>query len=94
MARKCVLVDDIEHCVECGRERVAMHHIFFGTDNRKLSDEDGYVIPMCHYHHNGSNAAIHFNRELDLKWKRIAQLHYEHDHSRKEFIDRYGRSYL
>lgn len=94
MAKQSVLVEDMDHCVECGKVRVAMHHVFYGIANRPLSDEDGYIIPMCHRHHNGSNEAIHFNRELDLKWKRIAQLHYERTHTRKEFIERYGRSYL
>ena len=93
MKGRSVLTDDIDHCIECGRDRIAMHHVFFGP-NRKVSEEDGYVIPLCHYHHNGSNEAIHFNRELDLKWKRIAQKHFERLNSRQTFIRRYGKSYL
>lgn len=89
-----VLTDDVEHCIVCGQDRTAMHHVFEGNSNRKLSEEDKYKIPLCYRHHNGSNNAIHFNKKLDMEWKRIAQQHYEETHSREDFIKRYGRSYL
>lgn len=88
-----VIVDDMDHCVVCWRERTAIHHIFYGTANRKLSDQDGYVIPLCHAHHTGRDG-IHFNKGLDEYWKQIAQRHYEKHHSRQSFIKRYGRSWL
>ena len=91
---KSVLVEDMEHCVVCGREAINIHHIFCGTAKRKLSDDDGYIIPLCHKHHNGSNEAIHFNRELEKEWRQIAQEHFERKNSRQAFIQRYGRSYL
>lgn len=94
MRKKSRLVEDLEHCVICGKDVINIHHVFHGVCNRHLADEDGYIIPLCHYHHNGSTRAIHFNRELDLYWKRIAQEDYENTHTREEFIKRYGKSYL
>lgn len=90
---KSVLTDDTEHCIICGRDMIQIHHVLYGAGNRKLSDQDGYIIPLCHAHHTGRNG-IHFNKELDTYWKRKAQEHYERTHSRKSFIERYGRSYL
>ena len=42
-----------------------------------------------------SNDGVHFNRELDLKFKRMAQEYYEsHYGTRTEFIIEFGRNYL
>ena len=90
------LTDDLEHCIECGRSPVQMHHIFFGISaHRKHAEEDGYIIPLCLTHHTGDwKRCIHGNRAMDLKWKRIAQAHFEQDHTVDEFRQRYGRNYL
>lgn len=90
---RSVFTDDLEHCIVTGRQPVHVHHIFFGK-NRKISEEDGFVIPLVIELHTGSNEAIHFNKEFDLEWKRKAQRYYERTHSREEFIKRYGKSYL
>ena len=90
---KSVIVNDLCHCVMCGKDPAQIHHIFFGVSNRKIADKDGYIIPLCLEHHTGQDG-IHFDKKLDIYWKQIAQRHYELDHSREEFIERYGRSYL
>lgn len=42
-----------------------------------------------------SNNGVHFNKELDLKFKRMAQEHFEENHgTREEFIREFDRSYL
>ena len=92
--KKSRLTDDLEHCVICEKDVINIHHVLYGTCNRHLSDEDGYIIPLCHLHHTDSREAIHVKRELDLYWKRIAQEDYEKTHTREEFIKRYGKSYL
>ena len=74
------------------------HEVFYGTANRKKSIEDGMVIYLCGEHHNLSNEGIHFDKKFDLQEKRNAQLIWEKTYGkkdpRKEFIRRYGRSYL
>lgn len=45
--------------------------------------------------HNMSNEGVHFNKELDLKFKRMAQKDFEESHgTREDFIKEFGRSYL
>lgn len=70
------------------------HHVFFGTANRKQSEKYGLKVWLCHRHHNGSDAGVHFNRELDLKLKRFAQAKFEETHTREEFRAIFGKSWL
>lgn len=49
---------------------------------------------LCHEHHNTSNNSVHFNREMDLKLKRLYQEEYEKNHTREEFIKIIGKNYL
>ena len=72
------------------------HHIFEGTANRKLSEEDGMWIWLRADWHNMSNYGVHFNKELDLLLKRTAQLIWQeyYNKTKEDFIKRYGKSYL
>lgn len=88
-----ILTDDLEHCIECGRQPVQFHHVFGGyTGNRNHATEDGLIIPLCLEHH----ANIHNdpNKRLERKWHKIGQAAYESDHTREDFRTRYGKSYL
>lgn len=90
---KSVIIDS-EYCAVCGKHYTEEHHIFFGTANRKISDKYGYVVRLCPEHHRG-NTGVHFDRGLDLHFKRLAQKHYEENHgSREDFIALFGRNYL
>lgn len=40
-----------------------------------------------------SDGAVHFNRKLDVRLKRLAQEAYEKNHTREEFIALVGRNY-
>ena len=82
---KSVLSDN-PYCYVCGALYTEGHHILFGHGNRKLSDEYGYTIRLCHEHHRG-NSGAHFDRELDVHLKQMAQKHFESVHgSREDFI--------
>lgn len=71
------------------------HHIFMGNPNRKLSEKYGLKVWLCKHHHTGSNEAVHFDRELDLILKKLAQTYYEREiGSREEFMRLFGRNYL
>ena len=70
------------------------HHVFGGTANRKISEENGFKVWLCNEHHNTSNNSVHFNREMDLELKRLYQEEYEKSHTRSEFITLIGKSYL
>lgn len=73
-----------------------VHHIFFGTSNRKKSEKRGLKVWLCGEtcHRNGKKA-VHKNRETDLYLKRIAQEAYEATYGdRPAFIREFGKSYL
>ena len=89
-----VLTDDLAHCVITGSPTVAIHHVF-GAANRSLSEKYGFVIPLRPDWHNMADYEIHFNRDLDLYWKRRAQEYYEaHYGTRAELMRELGRNYL
>lgn len=84
-----------EQCIICGGiSGLQRHHVFFGNPNRRHAEEDGMWVWVCYYHHTASLNSFHENRQMDLKMKRYAQGIYEQTHTREEFIERYGRSYL
>lgn len=91
-----VLTDDLEHCYLCRSNQIHIHHVFYGRAYRKKSEKYGFIVPLHPRWHNMSNDGIHNgNRELDLKFKRMAQEYYEsHYGSRTDFILEFGKSYL
>lgn len=91
-----VLTDDLEHCFVCKSNVVAIHHIFYGTANRKKSEKYGFIVPLHPRWHTDSNDAIHRgNKKLDLHLKTSAQTYYEQNiGSRTDFILEFGKSYL
>ena len=83
-----------DYCFVCGSPYIQMHHIFYGTSNRKNSDEMGYVIALCNEHHKG-NKGVHFNKTLDNQLKKIAQEHFEANYgSRNDFRKIFGKSFI
>ena len=71
------------------------HHIIGGTSNRKNSENRGFKVWLCAYHHNMSSEGVHFNKPLDIKLKTMAQEYYEeHYGTREDFIREFGRNYL
>ncbi len=46
-----------------GTPNVHRHHIFEGTANRRLSDEDGLWVPLSYEHHEGK-MSVHMNKEM------------------------------
>lgn len=97
MKRYSILTKDLERCIECGRYGVELHEVFFGTSNRKLSIEDGLVIPLCSVkHHHGNLIGIHQDKELNEKWKKKAQEKWQdyYGKTKEDFRARYGKNYL
>lgn len=80
-------------CELCGRPATQRHHVFFGTANRKKSEEWGMVARLCLDCHTGQGG-VHLNRQKDLALKRKYQTLFEMKHSKKEFMEVFGRNYL
>ena len=82
-------------CYICGTDRnLHLHHIYFGSGLRDISDKNGFTCYLCGHHHNQSNQGVHFNRKLDLMLKQNCQRVFETHHTREEFMQLIGRNYL
>jgi len=82
-------------CELCGREgQTNIHHVYFGTANRKLSDKWGMVAMLCPDCHQNGPRAVHHCRETDLILKRRYQAKFEEEHTREEFRKIFGKSWL
>lgn len=93
--RFSIITKDLWHCTVCGTTfNIHKHEVFYGTANRKLSIKYGLVIPLCAKHHNMSNEGIHYNRKLDLKYKKIAQKIFQEKYPDLDFIKIFGKSFL
>lgn len=88
------VINNEKKCFVCGSPfNIHVHHVYAGG-RRKASEKYGAWVYLCAYHHNMSDEGVHFNRELDLKIKAIAQAELEKTMSRDEFRRHFGRSYL
>ena len=91
--RKSVFTNNLDICYLCGKPREHLHEIIYGK-NRINSIKYNFVIPLCANHHTGKDG-IHFNKDLDLYYKRLCQIYFENNiGNRTEFIKIFGRSYL
>ena len=100
------IVSNEKMCYICGAtNNLHRHHIFYGTANRKKSEEDGCWVWLCHTHHNGSNMGVHFNKRLDEMLKQQTEKlwienhfkdtpFYDKEEAEAAFIRRFGKNYL
>ena len=89
------IIQTERECYVCGTTQdIHEHHIFEGTANRRQSEKYGMKVFLCGRHHNMSNQGIHFNKELDTSVKQMAQEIFEETHTREEFREIFGKSYL
>ena len=72
-----------------------LHHIYYGSANRKISDKNGFVVYLCQYHHEGTYGVHGKNgKELNMKLKQECEKKYEENHTKEEFISLIGRSFI
>lgn len=88
------IMQDKKECYITGREYGLHKHHIYGGANRRISERHGFYIYLIPELHNMSNNGIHFDKKFDLQIKRECQRVYEKTHSRREFIELIGRSYL
>ncbi len=93
----CALLDSWPKYYPAGM--LDKHHIF-GGPNRKLSEKYGLYVYLCQHHHTGdikgNKDAVHSPDKNDYGdfLKRLAQTRFEETHSREEFRQIFGKSYL
>lgn len=70
---------------------VHLHHIF-GAANEGNSEEYGFIVPLSAEWHNMSDNGIHFDKALDLHYKRLCQDYWlENYGTKEEFIRIFGK---
>ena len=89
-----IIQEDMTCCYECGRYGTEVHHVIYGTANRKLSDHYGLVVGLCYNHHRGKQGVHNGNKELDMKLKRIGQKAFMEHYPEADFLAVFGRNYL
>lgn len=88
------ILQEKKECFVCRTTQdLQLHHVLYGTSNRKQADKYGLTVWLCLRHHTGDRG-IHFDKVLDLKLKEMAQAKFEETHTREEFIKIFGRNYL
>lgn len=77
----------MNQCFYCKKQncRLDLHEVYGGS-NRKRSIKNGLVVPLCRECH--SNEQIINLLRIEL------QKEYEKTHSREEFIELIGKSYI
>ena len=71
-----------------------VHHVFFGSGRRDVSEQNGFVCDLCIPHHREGPEAVHRNRESREYLCRLFQEEYERSHTREEFMELTGINYL
>lgn len=88
-----IVTSEYHRCFICHSERnLEVHHVFFGTANRKQSEKHGLIVPLCPDCHRGPKG-VHHNKELDLRIKQLAQIEFEKNFSYEEFMKVFGKNY-
>ena len=87
------VLQDRKYCFCCGTTQNLQKHHIFGGSSRSYSEEDGLWVWLCQEHHTG-DSGVHFNKEMMDALHQIGQEAYEENHSRKQFVARYGKNYL
>ena len=88
------IVNNARYCLVCHTPySLHRHHIYYGAGRRKLSEQYGCWCYLCVRHHNGSNAGVHFNTELDRKLKALTQKKFTEVYPDKDFLRIFGKNY-
>ena len=92
---KSILKNDYE-CFVCGNPyRPEKHHIY-GGGNRSVSENEGFWVYLCARHHTRTIYSVHGDPDhrLDKELKQMCQREFEKNHTREEFRNLIGKSYL
>lgn len=91
------IMQNEKRCYVCGLYvTVEEHHIYFGTANRRISEQNGFKVYLCQEHHRGTTG-VHgkLGHVLDVKLKQECEKKYlNKGHSIEDFIGLIGKNYL
>lgn len=69
-----------------------VHHCIHGFANRKLADEDGLTVKLCHTCHRLLHDKGYHDKDLQ-RWAQESWMEH-YGKTIDDFIKRYGKSYL
>ena len=77
-------------------KKIEEHHVYFGHGQRDISERWGFKVYLCRKHHvyAGGPEAVHRNHATCLLVQQDVQKRFEKTHSRQQFMEIVGRSYL
>ena len=82
-------------CLSC--YNLEEHHVFFGSANRKLSEQDGLKVWLCYEHHRGTYG-VHGRdgKKIDTYLKEQAEQVWivYYGKTEDDFRKIYGKNYL
>lgn len=81
-------------CEMCGKWLPLERHHVFGGSNRKRSEYYGFVVYLCHDHHNEPPDGVHHNAAKMLALHQRFQRVFELTHTRAQFRQEFGKNYL
>ena len=83
---------EYRRCWFCkSQKNLELHHCIHGTANRKLADEDGLTVWLCHECHQ--NLHDHGDGDEELKHEAMLAWMFEYNKTKKDFLKRYGKMY-
>ena len=92
-----IIMQSQKVCYVCSiTQNLEAHHCFGGALRNK-SERYGLTIYLCMRHHTGADAVdkgVHFNRYLDLRLKRMAQMRFEQIYGHELFMAEFHKNYL
>ena len=92
MAKSIIQTEKV--CYLCGKTvNLERHHIFGGVANRKISEQLGLCVYLCHDCHTGKDGA-QYNKFTNLRLKQDAQRAFEKTHTRDEWMKWIGKNYI
>lgn len=91
--RYSIIYPNLSKCCICGSYNAINKHECIYGKNRSNSIKYGLVVPLCQDHHTGDDG-VHHNKDLDIYFHKLAQMYFEKNHTREEFINIFKENYL
>ena len=91
------IIQSERQCFLCGSTQwLEEHHCFGGNPKRKMAENYGLKVWLCHYCHNEPPNGVHHNRENRERLQKIAQsaAMERYGWSEDDFRNIFGKNYL
>lgn len=89
------VISNVRECFKCGTTLNLHKHHIYGGSRRDASENAGAWCYLCEIHHNWSDRGVHYDKQFDIRLKKLCQARLELDGmSREDFIKTFGRNYL